>query len=168
MKITINSHTVNSSNPLIVSYKFVMDTDNGLRYDFNSFDKEQFTEHSLLLVDNESYTVKGYFTLETENAPNNVFPSVDGNGSIDLGNAIQLKIESLSIPEGWLNTDCLSEIFTCWQHDCRTYYEGQRVVVWFVHNNYHMCPVATNVNDNEYEHFSQYMTNLFSDILSNH
>ena len=151
MKITINSHTVNSSNPLIVSYKFVMDTDNGLRYDFNSFDKEQFTEHSLLLVDNESY----------------VFPSVDGNGSIDLGNAIQLKIESLSIPEGWLNTDCLSEIFTCWQHDCRTYYEGQRVVVWFVHNNYHMCPVATNVNDNEYEHFSQYMTNLFSDILSN-
>ena len=61
MKITINSHTVNSSNPLIVSYKFVMDTDNGLRYDFNSFDKEQFTEHSLLLVDNESYTVKGYY-----------------------------------------------------------------------------------------------------------
>ena len=167
MKITINSHTVNSSNPLIVSYKFVMDTDNGLRYDFNSFDKEQFTEHSLLLVDNESYIVKGYFTLETENAQNNVFPSVDGNGSIDLGNAIQLKIESLSIPEGWLNTDCLSEIFTCWQHDCRAYYEEQRVVVWFVHNNYHMCPVATNVNDNEYEHFSQYMTNLFSDILSN-
>ena len=112
MKITINSHTVNSSNPLIVSYKFVMDTDNGLRYDFNSFDKEQFTEHSLLLVDNESYTVKGYFTLETENAPNNVFPSVDGNGSIDLGNAIQLKIESLSIPEGWLNTDCL--LFMQW------------------------------------------------------
>ena len=115
----------------------------------------------------ETGFVKGYFTLETENAPNNVFPSVDGNGSIDLGNAIQLKIESLSIPEGWLNTDCLSEIFTCWQHDCRTYYEGQRVVVWLVHNNYHMCPVATNVNDNEYEHFSQYMTNLFSDILSN-
>ena len=59
MKITINSHTVNSSNPLIVSYKFVMDTDNGLRYDFNSFDKEQFTEHSLLLVDNESIYCNG-------------------------------------------------------------------------------------------------------------
>lgn len=79
MKITINSQTINSPLPLIVSYKFVMDTDNGLGYDFDSFDKEQFTEHSLLLVDNESYTVKGYFCIETENAPNNVFPSADGD-----------------------------------------------------------------------------------------
>lgn len=167
MKISINSQTVNSPRPLIVSYKFVMDTDNGFGYNFEAFDEEQFTKQSLLLVDKESNTVKGHFTFEAENAPNNVFPSADGNGSIDLWNAIQLKIESINIPEGWLSTDCLSEIFTCWQHDCRTYYEGQRVVVWFVYNNYYMCPVATNVNDKEYEHFSQYMTNLFSSILSN-
>ena len=161
MKIIINNKETVSLIPNVVTNKFIKDTDNVWEYNLGEYD--DVSEYSVLLTeDNE---VKGCIFIEQVESPKDVFLSTVKNEYLNLDGAVQLKIDCVDIPQSWTSKDSMNEIFAMWQHHLRTYFEEQRVIVWFEVDKFYMCPIATNVSESEYKNFALYMSDLFIGLL---
>ena len=94
----------------------------------------------------------------------NVFKSTTG-GFINLEGVIQLKIDSIDIPKIWLTEDIIKATFFWLQNHIRTYFKEKSVIVWFVTDEYYMCPISHEVKERQYEHFYTFMAECFMKFL---
>lgn len=165
MRIKINDKVQSNDTPLIVMSKYLIDTENKLKYDLQEYSNSFSSDYNVLLVDNTSNVVKGIIRIDRLAAPQEAFISLQIGNYLNLQDTIQLAITHIDIPQKWIGKKILNEIFSCIQYDIRTYFSNKRVIIWLSHQEYKMCPVATDFNDKEYKYFAPKMAEIFYDIL---
>ncbi len=165
MIINVNNYTPAPKDLLATMSKFIKDTDNGHKTDMQSYDYNSLSDYDIVLIEYSSNVAKGIIRTEMSDSPKNAFISSINREKLNMEDVVQLKITHIDIPRTWTDKSVLNEIFECFQWDMDTYFYKKKVVLWFEYGQYYMCPVPTDVNNNEFKQFAPYMANLFSNIL---
>jgi hypothetical protein len=69
MRIKINDKVQSNDTPLIVMSKYLIDTENKLKYDLQGYSNIFSSDYNVLLVDNTSNVVKGIIRIDRLAAP---------------------------------------------------------------------------------------------------
>ena len=170
MNIVINESTSIKPLPTITLNKSIKDYNNDWGYNMGKYNYQKLSKYSLLLSDEveDKDVVKGVVEIEESNAPENVLLSSLKGIDLNFENVVQFEITNIDIPQCWITKDALKEMFIWLQHYLRGDFNGKKVViVWFEYDKYYLCPVATNIYNDEYKHFAPSAASLFSKILEN-
>ena len=161
----INNDILNSDCPEIVTYKYVLETNNAEQFDLSEFSSRKITTYSELLTDSDTNKVEGIIRITETNSPPNVFISTDEK-PVDLSGIKQFEIDSFEIPNVWISDTIISAIFYWLQNHFRIYFQDETIILWFYYGGeYYMCPISHKVKEKEYKHFYTYMKNIFMELF---